>query len=44
MLKDGTTYQELGANYHTERDKQAVARRAIKRLEQLRYKVTVEAA
>lgn len=44
ILKKGTTYQELGANYLAERQKQVVARRAIKRLEQLGFKVTVEAA
>jgi transposase len=42
ILRDGTTYQDLGVNYFDERDKQAVARRAIRRLEQLGYKVTVQ--
>lgn len=44
ILTRGTTYQELGANFYDERDKQAVARRAVKRLEQLGYKVAIEAA
>jgi transposase len=42
ILKNGTTYQDLGVNYFDERDKQAVARRAIRRLEQLGYKVAVQ--
>lgn len=42
ILKNGTTYQELGPDFYDTLDRQAVARRAIKRLEQLGYKVTVE--
>lgn len=44
ILKDGTTYRELGPNFYDEQQKHAVARRTIKRLEKLGYKVTVEAA
>jgi transposase len=43
LLRDGTTYEELGANYFDERDHQGVKRRAIQRLENLGYNVTVEA-
>jgi transposase len=44
MLRDGVDYRELGANYYDERRKSAVLRTAVKRLERLGYKVTVEAA
>lgn len=36
-------YQELGSNYFDERDRTIVARQSIRRLEQLGFKVTVEA-
>ncbi len=42
MLKKGTRYCDLGANHYDELNKQAVARRSIKRLEALGFKVTVE--
>jgi len=44
VLRDGVAYQELGANYYDERKKNAVVRRAIKRLERLGYRVAVEPA
>ncbi len=44
MLKKGTSYQELGANYFDKRDEKAVVLRSVKRLEALRYKVVLEAA
>jgi hypothetical protein len=44
MLKEGTVYQDMGSKYFDELNRDAVARRAIKRLEALGYKVTVEAA
>jgi transposase len=42
VLADGTVYRELGANHFDERDRAGVKRRAVRRLEQLGYKVTVE--
>lgn len=42
ILRDGTTYQDLGANYFDERDKAAVIRKAVRRIQSLGYKVTVE--
>jgi transposase len=42
VLRDGVEYRDLGANYYDERKKDAVARNAIKRLEQLGYKVAVQ--
>jgi transposase len=44
MLCDGCAYEDIGPNYFDERDRQAVAGRAIRRLERLGYKVTVDAA
>jgi transposase len=44
IIRDGTTYEDLGSNYFDERDRQATLRRSVKRLESLGYKVTVEAA
>jgi len=42
MLKHQTTYNDLGANYFDERDRQAKERRLIHSLEQLGYKVSLE--
>ena len=42
ILRDGTTYRELGANYHDERRKEAVKRAAIARLRRLGYEVNVQ--
>jgi transposase len=44
LLRRGTRYQDLGPNYFDERDRQAVVRRTVQRLEHLGYRVTVEAA
>jgi transposase len=44
LLRDGTTYQDLGATYFDDRDKEQIVRRTIQRLERLNLKVTVEAA
>jgi transposase len=51
LLKDGSSYQDLGKNYFDERDKQAAIHpweprihRAVRRIEQLGYHVTLEAA
>jgi len=44
VLRDGVEYRDLGVNYYDERKKNAVMRNAIKRLEQLGYKVTVQPA
>ena len=42
ILREGTTYRELGANYHDERRKEAVKHNAISRLRRLGYSVSVE--
>jgi transposase len=44
VLKRGTVYEELGAGYFDERDRQAVERRLVRRLEALGNKVTLEPA
>jgi transposase len=42
LLARGTTYQDLGGRNFDERDRQAVERRLVKRLEGLGYKVSLE--
>ena len=44
VLRAGVAYEELGANYYDERKKAAVVRNAVKRLEQLGYRVAIEPA
>ena len=44
LLRDGTEYEELGASYFDERDRVAVERRLVRRLEQLGYRVSLEQA
>jgi hypothetical protein len=44
LLRDGLLYQDLGANWFDERDRGATVRRAVKRLEGLGYRVTLDAA
>lgn len=44
LLRNGTTYQDLGSNYFDQRDRQATLRRAVQRIERLGYKVTLAAA
>lgn len=41
LLKNGTRYTDLGANYFDERDHQATVRRSVRRLERLGYQVTL---
>lgn len=42
VLRDGIEYRDLGVTYYDEYKKAAVVRNAIKRLEQLGYKVAVQ--
>jgi transposase len=44
VLRDATTYQDLGESYLDERDRTRVVHRSVQRLQRLGYKVTVEAA
>ena len=44
LLTRGTLYQDLGVHYFDERDRRAVERRAVRRLEGLGYKVRLEPA
>lgn len=41
MLKNGTVYHDLGSTYFEQRDRQAVTRRAVSRLERLGYHVAL---
>lgn len=41
LITEETDYQELGSNYYDERDRQAVQRRLVRRLEQLGYEVVL---
>jgi len=42
IIRDGTAYQDLGANFYDERDADKVQRRLVKRLEKLGFKVSLE--
>lgn len=44
MIKSGNSYEDLSATYFEERAKSRVLTRAVQRIEQLGYRVTVEAA
>lgn len=44
VLRDGVSYQELGADYFDRRDRDRSTRRHVKQLEALGFKVTLEAA
>ena len=44
LLKDKTTYRELGSNYFDPQDKERVSRRLVQRLERLGYKISIESA
>ena len=43
LLKEQTTYRELGSNYFDQQDKERVSRRLVQRLERLGYKISIEA-
>jgi transposase len=44
VMRDGVTYQELGADYFERRDRERTTRRHVKHLEALGYTVTLNAA
>jgi transposase len=44
VMRDGVTYQELGADYFDRRDRERTTRRHIRQLEALGFKVTLETA
>ena len=44
IIKEGQTFVDLGHNYFQERDREAITRRAVRRLETLGHKVTLEPA
>ncbi len=42
LLKHGTVFQDLGAQHWEVRHREAIARRSLRRLEQLGYRITIE--
>ena len=44
MLKEGTRYQDLGGNYFDQRSHHYAVHSAVRRIERLGYKVTLQAA
>lgn len=42
LMRDGTTYQELGPDYFARRDRDRTVRRSLRQLEALGYRVTIE--
>jgi transposase len=44
LLKDGTSYDDLGYTYFDQRDREHLIRRSVRRLEALNLKVTIEPA
>ena len=44
LLRDGTVYQDLGTTYFDERDRNLIQRRAVRSLERLGYRVSLEGA
>jgi transposase len=44
MLRDGVMYEDLGSTWFDERDRRATTRHAVRRLEALGYRVTLESA
>jgi transposase len=42
ILRDQSTYQDLGGNYFDERDRQGVQKRLVKRLERMGYQVELQ--
>lgn len=42
MLRNGTTYRDLGGNYFDQRNRQTIVRRAVRRIEKLGYQVTLK--
>lgn len=44
MLRNGEHFEDLGPHFHDEQHREKVVRRNVQRLEELGYKVTIEAA
>lgn len=44
LITRNTTYEDLGVNHHEERQKQTTVYRAVRRIENLGYRVTLEVA
>ena len=44
MLSDGAHFHDLGPHFHDEQRRERVVRRSVQRLQELGYRVTIEAA
>ena len=44
LLRDGTMYQDLGADFFQQRDREQVTKRAVNTLKRLGYEVSLEEA
>jgi hypothetical protein len=44
VIRTGRPFEDLGHNYFEERDQRAITRRAVRQLERLGHKVTLQAA
>ena len=44
VLRDGSSYRDLGGDYFDQRNRYATVQRSVQRIERLGYRVTVEAA
>ncbi len=44
LMKSGGTYKDLGPNYFDEQNKEAVVRRAVRRIQNLGYTVSIQTA
>ena len=42
LLKHGTLYQDLGASYFDQRDRDLIQRRAVRSLQRLGYRVSLD--
>jgi hypothetical protein len=42
MIRDRTSFRELGADYFVEKNRIEIMKRSLKRIESLGFKVTVE--
>jgi len=42
LLRDGTVYQDLGADFFRQRDREQIAKRAVHTLKKLGYEVSLE--
>jgi transposase len=44
MIRDGSAYEDLGADYFTKQNREAIVKRSVRKIEALGFKVTIEDA